>query len=146
MARTRTFVNRSVARGLSRSAARRGATFAGLEAENILDDLLQPTPARIGFIYRRSTGDHQASAPGEAPVNDSGQLRQSIASVVEERRGRFVATVGTALLYGLYLELGEDPLDGPRPWVSRLSRPENVRRMRSALVSGLIASEASDGA
>ena len=139
MARTRTFVNRSVARGLSRRAAERGATFAGLEAENILDEFLQPTPPRRGRLYQRGGVSHRASAPGQSPVNDSGQLRQSIASVVEERRGRFVATVGSPLAYGLALELGTGNLRGPRPWVSRLGTRASVARMRRALVAGLIA-------
>lgn len=47
------------------------------------------------------------SKPGEPPRTDTGKLRQSIFSSSDRRQ--MLAVVGTALKYGVYLELGTRP-------------------------------------
>lgn len=59
----------------------------------------------------------RASAPGEPPAVDTGQLRNSVTHVVEGDR----AYVGTPLSYGRFLEFGFILPNGtqvaPRPWM-----------------------------
>ena len=93
MKKPRIVLNETVARRLSKQAARQGATFAGIEGENILSDIL--TGPRTGRIYRRGGVVHQASAPGEAPASDTGELRQSIVSVVSDTTNGSKAQIGT---------------------------------------------------
>jgi len=57
---------------------------------------------------------HQASAPGEPPAQDTGELVQSIAIEVSED-GREGA-VGTDKEHGKYMELGTSKVE-PRPWL-----------------------------
>lgn len=72
-----------------------------------------------GYVLRagRPRTPHQASAPGEPPAVDSGDLRNSIKSEVHDG----VAFTGTHLPYGRYLEYGFTAAHGvpvePRPWM-----------------------------
>jgi len=59
-------------------------------------------------------GDHQASAAGEAPAVDTGNLIGSINIKVQGVRLR--AFVFTPVEYGLYLEFGTAAI-APRPWL-----------------------------
>lgn len=58
---------------------------------------------KTGIIYKRSGGrTHQASAPGEAPANDTGNLLKSV-----EYKARSTELVwGYTAKYGRFLELG----------------------------------------
>jgi len=57
---------------------------------------------------------HQASAPGDPPTTDTGELQQSIAFEVsaDGREGK----VGTNKAHGLYMEFGTHRV-APRPWL-----------------------------
>jgi hypothetical protein len=63
-----------------------------------------------GQAYKRGEKTHIASAEGDAPNVDTGDLIRSIR--VEHKRGSGVAAVGTSIDYGAILEL----LKG-RPWL-----------------------------
>jgi hypothetical protein len=78
---------------------------------------------KTGRIYKRGGVVHQASAPGEAPANDTGQLQASIQS---NRIDRARYEVTTPLKKAGYLEYGTRHM-APRPaWVPAIekARPE----------------------
>jgi len=80
---------------------------------------IQRGPAS-GRVYKSSVSAarHQASAMGEYPMSDSGDLARSIKFVVPTNKARPVGIVGTNLDYGRHLEL-KAPSRGGRPWLSR---------------------------
>lgn len=55
-----------------------------------------------GQIYYRRGGSHQASAPGEYPANDTGNLLASMKQHVTTRE----ATIGTNVFYAKFLREG----------------------------------------
>lgn len=87
-----------------RASALVRATAFGIEGD-IKTSMAEP---KSGHIY----GNHQASAPGESPAIDTGQLANSIQTVVEE----LSATVGTNTEYAPYLEFGTHRM-APRPFM-----------------------------
>lgn len=74
---------------------------------------IQHGPAS-GATYTSSVSnrEHVASAPGEPPMSDSGNLASSIATQVDGLTGY----VFTPLDYGRYLEFGTGKMK-PRPWL-----------------------------
>jgi HK97 gp10 family phage protein len=91
---------------------------------------LQLSHPGTGRIYRRgTTAIHQASAPGEPPAVDTGNLRNSVGSEVLGN----VVRVGAAADYAAGLEFGTDRV-AARPWL----RPAfaEVREQLQAVVIG----------
>lgn len=87
-----------------------------------------------GRIYGKRM--HQASAPGEAPANDTGRLLNSIffAEGFGANRGK-LAIVGSNVVYATYLEFGTRKIASRpffRPAVERM-RPKFQRRLERAL-------------
>jgi len=72
------------------------------------------TGGRTGLFYKRGTITHQASAPGEPPKTDTGQLVRNITAKVS----RLLATIGSreSAPYGKWLEFGTGNIL-PRPWL-----------------------------
>lgn len=70
--------------------------------------------SRSGRVYRRRSVTHQASAPGEYPKTDRGQLVGSL--FFEVAADRLSAIFGTNLIYGKYLEFGTSRMKA-RPWL-----------------------------
>lgn len=66
---------------------------------------------KSGRLYRRGTGSHQASAPGQAPAVDMGGL---INSIQVKTVTDLTSTVGTNLGYAAPLEFGSRKV-APRP-------------------------------
>lgn len=58
-----------------------------------------------GVVYEKYTPrrTHQASAPGQAPMSDTGRLASSI---YFQQRGKVSAVVGTKIQYAAFLEYG----------------------------------------
>lgn len=56
------------------------------------------------------------SAPGEAPHQQSGELAQSIKSIVRRRGEKTKGKVGTSLVKGYFLEFGRSNM-AARPWL-----------------------------
>lgn len=75
---------------------------------------IQSGPA-TGRIYKRGNRTHQASAPGEFPMSDTGQLASSV-QVEPATRGRLLGAVGTAVMHGRHLEFGTERMVA-RPWL-----------------------------
>jgi len=91
--------------------------------EDVISDLAADTqveavlaiqdPGKTGRIYTRGNVSHQASAPGQAPASDTGNLMGSVAVDFE---GELTAYVGTHVVYGKHLEFGTSRML-PRPWL-----------------------------
>lgn len=88
------------------------------------------TGRTYGPITGKRSKPHQASAPGEPPMSDSGRLATSIRMVTDGLESE----VGTDLKYGGMLEFGTRDIE-PRPWL--VPSLEEERRK-----SGLILAQA----
>lgn len=73
---------------------------------------------KTGRIYRRRSVTHQASAPGEAPANDTGRLVNSITSYLNAAKGNesFVVAGRGLTKYARWLEFGTAKL-AARPFL-----------------------------
>lgn len=69
--------------------------------------------ARSGIEYRRRSVTHIASAPGEPPAPDTGNLANSIVEDIRTLEGE----VGSTAAYGGFLEEGTASIE-PRPWLA----------------------------
>lgn len=69
--------------------------------------------AKSGNYYLRDYGWHQASAPGEMPAVDYGNLIASLKVVMEQRAS---GTLQTDMYYAPFLELGTRKM-APRPFM-----------------------------
>ena len=69
--------------------------------------------SKSGRTYKRGKKTHIASAPGEAPAVDYGQLTNS---VQWELSAELSAVVGTNVEHGMHLEFGASRTE-PRPWL-----------------------------
>ena len=105
------------------------ATALSIERTAILRIQLPP---KTGRRYRRGRGRyHQASAPGESPATDTGNLAGSIRTVQGTRRHTAVVTVGAE--YAARLEFGDGRV-APRPFLGpavEQERPHFEARMRA---------------
>jgi HK97 gp10 family phage protein len=96
------------------------ATAVELRADIVRS--IQRGPAS-GITYKKSnpTRIHTASAPGEAPMSDTGRLANSITF---DRIGDLTATVGSQLNYAPWLEYGTSRMAARpffRPAVERMT-------------------------
>lgn len=93
--------------------------------------------SRSGRVYRRRTVTHRASAPGEFPKTDRGQL---VASLFFRVAGnKLSAYFGTKLAYGRYLEFGTSRM-AARPWLRptfRAKRDSIRSRVADAVAAAL---------
>ena len=78
---------------------------------------------RSGRVYRvpGTQVTYVASAPGEPPAVQTGQLRNSVKGRVYTEGASVKGEVGTELMKGLYLEKGTINM-APRPWLERSFR------------------------
>lgn len=114
-------------------AAKRGVRAATLEGKRILQvDILSSDPPRTGKTYPRGkSATHRASAPGESPAPDTGQLRASAGTEFATNDKVAKGTIFSNLEKAAKLEVGTEKM-APRPFMSRLKEPEFVARMLSA--------------
>lgn len=70
---------------------------------------------RSGKVYKRGSVSHQASAAGEFPKTDTGEL---VRNITIERQSNLSYTVGSrqGAPHGYYLEM-KSPLKGGRKWL-----------------------------
>lgn len=93
------------------------ADWLAWRTKDIAVDLLNSPPAS-GRIYTRYNPIrmHQASAPGEPPMSDTGRLARRIRVVKSGNKRKPRASVGTELPYGQMLEFGTTRM-AARPWL-----------------------------
>lgn len=85
---------------------------------------------KAGRLYRRGSGTHQASAPGQAPAVDFGQL---INSIQVQHVTDLTSTVGTNVEYAMPLEFGSARAAARPVWVPV------IERMRRPFIEALTA-------
>lgn len=94
----------------------KNSVFDGASAiETTAKNMINKGP-RTGKIYTRKKVKHQASAFGEPPKTDTGNL---VANIQRKRKDKgFTYEVGTFLNpeYGIYLEFGTTKME-KRPWL-----------------------------
>lgn len=95
------------------------------------------SPPKSGKVYIRRGVEHQASAPGEAPASDQGNLvnNRRIDLFEQELRGRLTFSSD----YALALEMGTKNME-PRPFAARsleetkaLGKAAVIEEVRAAL-------------
>lgn len=121
---------------ITEAKATRGIQTAALRGEQILKNDLLSRPGS-GRIYKRGNGKtHQASAPGETPAPDSGDLRRKTQADTQVRRdgNDLVGRVVENTEYASALERGTERM-APRPHLSRL-RDDHDEDLHRAFVAG----------
>ena len=82
-------------------------------AESSKEEIQHGNP-RTGHVYRKKSGRlHRASAPGEYPASDTGQLVNSIHAI---QVSGLAVRVGAMAKHGKYLEEGTSKM-AKRPWL-----------------------------
>lgn len=112
-----------------------------LALQNEMRRMVQKGPS-TGRVYQRGSVTHQASAPGEAPASDSGNLASHINHVFQNR---FSADVGVfGVPYAHRLEFGGTDKLGryiaPRPYLRpslKKTGPATVARLSVAVKEAL---------
>lgn len=137
MAKPKVTFNIPLAEKVAMDAASRGVRAATLEAKRILQvDILSSDPPRTGKDYARGkTKFHRASAPGEAPAPDTGQLRALTSTEFARNGSAAVGKVVNNLDKAAKLELGTEKI-APRPFMSKLLSGQYRDRIKAAFVRG----------
>ncbi len=125
-------VNIPQAVGLAVTSARRGMRALLLEGDRILVDILSQ-PGQ-GVSYQRGGVVHVASAPGDPPAPDTGQLRNSRDQEIFEAPGEVVVGVLSVNAdHAAPLQLGTERM-APRPFINRVF--DHRERLFGAFVVG----------
>lgn len=126
MTTVRVEFNIPLANSIAIEAAERGIRAATVEGQNILKADLLSRPGTGRTYQRGKTVEHRASAPGEPPAPDTGELRRRIEVEVvrgpNEVRGIITANVE----YAAALEMGTERMRA-RPFLSRLAQDYRAR-------------------
>jgi len=104
---------------------------AGLEISTDIRKRVERGP-KTGITYTRGNIVHRASAPGEAPASDSGDLASSVAYSM---KGPLTAEIISRLPRATYLEFGTQSI-APRPsWVPAVEKysPKFQLRITTAI-------------
>jgi len=114
--------------------ATRGLQMAALQAEAITKANL--SRAGTGRIYPRGEKTHQASAPGEPPAVDTGELRNKTQADTQVRRDGddLVSRVVQNVEYALSLAVGTERM-AARPSLQLLAT-EHQDDLKQAFVAG----------
>lgn len=130
-------------KGMSKDIAAevgKAVVATALELRGDVVKSIQQGPAS-GRVYKKYNPrrTHQASAPGQPPMSDTGRLANSITF---DKLGDLTATVGSNLVYAPWLEYGTAKMNfaggvgGPRPFfrpaVERI-RPKYIEYMEAAI-------------
>ena len=93
---------------------------AAIELHGLITRGIQRGPA-TGKVYKRRSVTHRASAKGEAPMSDTGQLARSIRW---DKTFDLKATVSSHLDYAKYLEYGTVNIKPRKIWEPSLLKIE----------------------
>lgn len=95
---------------------------------------------KSGRIYKRGSVSHRASAPGEAPANDTGRLAGSINVFPNLEKLEIELGIKPPFVeYAAYLEFGTSRMDA-RPFVApagKQTREKNYQKIRKAVALGI---------
>jgi len=103
-----------------------------LQVRNRIVKAIQSGPA-TGRVYEKYNPrrTHQASAPGQPPMTDTGRLVGSIYMDIDP----MTATVGSRLIYAAYLEFGTRKMR-PRPIWVKTAESEGAK-LRERIIENL---------
>lgn len=96
-------------------------TLIGTEYTNDVKQRMVNSP-RSGRTYKRGTRTHKASAPGEPPAPDTGDLLKSVRFRLRREGNSWVLEAGSTRKKALYLEFGAARLTKPAGLVRRSKR------------------------
>lgn len=117
---------------VSTDAVRQAALRGVIKGANIVRDeilrLIQQSP-HTGLIYTRRGITHQASAPGEPPASDTGNLVQNITIEIDAQNLK--ATITSNAEYADALEFGTAKME-PRPYM-RVGLENKADEVRAAV-------------
>lgn len=128
----------TVMSGLERAVMRGVIKGTELLRTDMVERILNPP--KTGRLYKRGKNRvHQASAPGESPANDTGNLARNITTVYDTPRLEGTVNVGTN--YGRRLEYGYVGVDTlgrtyevlPRPF-ARPALQDKTREIRQGII------------
>lgn len=91
--------------GAQRNRMPRAMAAVATEYANGVKLLMRNSPA-TGREYKRGSVTHRASAPGEPPAPDTGDLLRHVMWRVRNDGERWFAEVGNSLPYAMFLEYG----------------------------------------
>ena len=108
-----------------------GVNATGLELRGEIVKKYNHGPA-TGLWYQSGEISHQASAPGEAPMTDTGRLAGSVSFKKEQG---IAVSVFTEVEYGPWLEFGTMNIKARPAWEPAIEemRPKYLRRMETAI-------------
>jgi HK97 gp10 family phage protein len=116
-----------------REAAGDAVKATALEMQGEIKRRIQSGPAS-GITYQKYNPrrTHRASAPGEAPMTDTGRLA---GSVMFDVVGEMSATVGSALVYAAWLEYGTRHMSARPVWtpVAEEADEKFMKRLEAAI-------------
>lgn len=98
--------------------AERGLNAMTMQGAERIQNAMNESP-RTGRIYKKGkTVTHQASAPGEAPAPDTGNLINSVFSgIIDRVRGAITGRIVVNKEYAAHLEIGTAKMR-PRPYIA----------------------------
>lgn len=112
------------------AGAMRGVTEGiGIVEKRAVELILETR--KTGRIYRRRGVEHQASAPGEPPASDTGNLVNNRRIVLLNEQLAALLIFGA--LYAIYLQRGTSKME-PRPWADRALK-ETEPEVRAAIIN-----------
>ncbi len=124
MARFRSTINLAAARQVIGGRAETAMRAVMIDAEDRLTDKLsQPGTGRT---YTRGGVTHTASAEGEPPAPDTGDLRRSKQSEILRGADSIHGILAVNKEYALSLEVGTEKVK-PRPFMTPLMRENSAR-------------------
>lgn len=126
MTTVRVEFNIPLANSIAIEAAERGIRAATVEGQNILKADLLSRPGTGRLYQRGQTVEHRASAPGEPPAPDTGELRRRIEVEVVRGRNEVRGVITANVEYAAALEMGTERMRA-RPFLSRLARDYSAR-------------------
>lgn len=117
------------------AAAMRGLIKGAMRVQGDAIRRIQ-NPPKTGRLYRRRSIVHQASAPGEAPATDLGNLVNSI--TINPLPALLRVNINAGASYARALEFGTKHIE-PRPYM-RVSLIENLPQIRDDVADAIRAS------
>lgn len=122
-----TWNGQKVTAGVRKAIMRGLLTVAGEVRNDAIDSIMDGE--KTGRIYTRRGVEHQASAPGEPPASDIGNLANSI--TLEPELARLAVVVRAGADYAAALEYGTQKME-PRPFM-RPALAKNLHRLETVI-------------
>ena len=104
----------------------------------VMNDVIQSINNKgKGRIYYRKGIPHQASAPGDPPATDTGELKRNIAMSVTKRGRTLIGKVFSGMEYSVHLEFGTSKME-KRPFMGPALRRNQNKITRKFKNAGMI--------